>query len=55
MTRTFMLTLMAMAFAVNAGGAFAQGGTHVMWAALYKSTAYGVWHDNATCPNPPRK
>lgn len=55
MTRTLILALVAVGFAVNAAGAFAQGGSHVMWTAPYKSTAYGVWHDNATCTNPPRR
>lgn len=55
MTRMLSLVLVAAAFAASAGGAFAAGGSHVMWSFPYKSAAYGVWHDNATCPNPPRR
>jgi hypothetical protein len=56
MIKAFAFAVVALSVAVSAGNAFAQSdGKHRMWKTPYKAAPYAVWHDNATCPNPPAK
>lgn len=55
MAKTFVATLVALTLAISVGNAFAAGGKHLMWINAYKAAPYAVWHDNATCPNPPAR
>jgi hypothetical protein len=54
MTRLITLIILGVTMASTAGSAYAQSsGKHVMWVTPFKGAPYAVWHDNATCPNPP--
>jgi hypothetical protein len=54
MTRLMALIILGVTLASNASSAYAQSsGKHVMWVKPFKGAPYAVWHDNATCPNPP--
>lgn len=55
MVKTVVIALVSLVLAANVGSAFAAGGSHVMWTYPFKGAPYGVWHDNATCPNPPAR